>query len=489
MFLQLVTTFLATYLSKNLKAYSLYDNKVYGRISYYRPPPPPQLCFSTSADYADEYYLRSLSNVTIPTPSLRFLNDFKSPSYQSNTTTSLFRVSALPRLFRCFFRRLLQIAMGVIPTAAEVVVYFLQALIVMGPTAAMAWALHEQRIRDQLYLKEKSVTCLLPFCLLAKMDNNKIKSISVLKAELERLQTTLESQKTYSARLSLIEEAQAAQLSSLQMALLEQHETSSRHISKLTQQCEAQRWEHGVLMRELQDIKAQEKSAEVTIKQLEVTLKRQNGMIKRREEDWDLQNNYSSAKFASYEEEIANLQVKIKATEEEAEDHITRAESVVAQAKNLVVRAESAAAETIDTARERLCGLEERLDAERRAGQESTKKLQADLETARGHMESILPTMRSNSRELQLYRDKEKAQATPGPSQHSDNPPPMAFTPPQRGMQSASGQLPFAPRPAHIPGFPPNFRSGFTESTPPRWGRGGGRGRARGGRGGGLNGG
>lgn len=224
--------------------------------------------------------------------------------------------------------------MGIIPTAAEIVAYFLQALVVMGPTAATAWALHEQRIRDQLYLKEKSVTCLLPFCLLAKMDDNKTKSISALKAELERLQTTLESQKTYSAGLSLIEEAQAAELSSLQIALLEQHETSSCHISKLTQQCEAQRWEHGVLIRELQNIKAREKSAEITIMQLEVTVERQNGMIKRLEEDRDLQRNFSSAKFVSYEEQIANLQVKIKATEEEADDHITRAESVVAQAKN-----------------------------------------------------------------------------------------------------------------------------------------------------------
>ena len=65
-FLQIVTTYIAAYLSKNLKPFSMYNLKEFGLIDYNLPPLPPQVCFETSGDYADEYHIRSLSHLSAP---------------------------------------------------------------------------------------------------------------------------------------------------------------------------------------------------------------------------------------------------------------------------------------------------------------------------------------------------------------------------------------------------------------------------------------
>ncbi|MCJ1264013.1 hypothetical protein MMC22_003884 [Lobaria immixta] len=85
LFLQLVTTFLSSKLTHNRDVYGVHDIKWYRRISYNPPTPPPQVYFPTSADYADDYYLWSMSNITITKQSPFLVNLFLSFSPTSFT--------------------------------------------------------------------------------------------------------------------------------------------------------------------------------------------------------------------------------------------------------------------------------------------------------------------------------------------------------------------------------------------------------------------
>lgn len=348
-FLQALTAFLVSHLSNNLTAKNLFDIKGYGRLTYNKPPPPPQVYFPTSADYAEDYYLRSLSNITVTLPAPGFLTHTDSTA---NTGTPFLRISSLPGLFNRILNGLVPVVSRILSTAAEILVAVLQALVAMGPPATAAYALREQRNRDRDNLKLKSVLSLLPFWMLAKMDDKQRKSISNLRAQLAVSEERLEYQTARSAR--------------------------------------------------------------------------QEERVKHRQEDLDAQQEDSLAKCAWYEVQIAEYKDKIQATIAEADERVNKAQ----------------------------------------------EKFEGDLKTAREHIENLLSTIRSNSQELQMYRDRARAQRQAGPSGYPNHPPPMPFP---HAPQFQQGQSPFAPGLTQNPGYPPNRTSGFLGNTlPPGWGRGAG---------------
>lgn len=117
LFLQLVTTFLSSKLTHNRNVYGVHDIKWYRRISYNPPTPPPQVYFQTSADYADDYYLRSTSNITITKQSpFLLVNLFL--SFSPTSFTAL-------RRYHCGLSRRL----------SRPVIIALQVILAMGPPA------------------------------------------------------------------------------------------------------------------------------------------------------------------------------------------------------------------------------------------------------------------------------------------------------------------------------------------------------------------
>lgn len=87
---------LSNFSQKNL---SLFHIKKHSHISSYNhPPPPPQLYFPTSADYAEGYYLPSLSSLTVMELSSLFLYGTNSSDNPADKDTLFHRVSSLPRL-------------------------------------------------------------------------------------------------------------------------------------------------------------------------------------------------------------------------------------------------------------------------------------------------------------------------------------------------------------------------------------------------------
>lgn len=169
MLLQMVST-MVLYLSNNLKPCHLYDLKDFGRISYHRPAPPPQIFFPTSADYADDYFLRSLSN----------LSATMNPSVHANGTDTFGNlpkadapfsgVFHLPRLASAIFRGVEHAASWIASTVVDIIVAALMALPAVGPPGAVAWTLLEQWKRDQDNLEATGFALLLNFLLDSRLD-------------------------------------------------------------------------------------------------------------------------------------------------------------------------------------------------------------------------------------------------------------------------------------------------------------------------------
>lgn len=331
--LQALTACLVSYLSKNCGPYDLFETKDYGRITYHRPPPPPQIYFPTSADYADEYYLRSLTNVTLMMSARGFSNATDSTA---NTGTPFFRVS-LPQRFNRVFHRLVPVASWILSTAAEIILAAHQFLAAFALPATAAWALNERKNRDRESLNEKRVSpLLLPFWMLARMDEKKDKAISALEEMLQ-----------------------------------------------------SQRRDREAFVCTIEDLREQQYTSTVINSSLRSMVERHYEKIKYREEDLDAQQEDSRAKFARYEAQIAEYKEKLQMTKAEADKRQ-------------------------DAAKERIHQLQESLD-QQKSGREATEKAEGDLKTAREHIERRMATIRSNSSELQMYRDRARAQRQAGP--------------------------------------------------------------------------
>lgn len=458
-FLQIVTTYMVSYLSKNLRPYSLYDIKEYGRIAYNRPPLSPQIYFPTSADYADEYYLRSLSNLTVTMPSSPHLKGTDPCINLPYQETSSFRISSLPQLIKFTFHGLVKIASWVASTAVEIIVAILMGLSALGPPAAVAYALREQKKRDWDNMETRNFLSLVHFLWqLADMADSKC---NVLKAQLQRSEEKLESNKARFTRLDFLNKDLEGQLKSLGKLLRSQQESSKRAMDQITQERDALRKEHDTLNEALQNLRGREKACESLVHHLHVTIERQDDQIKQHDEDVAAKQEDSLTEFAHYEGQIA--------------DHKDNPQAKMAEADQRFDQARH-------TSDKRIHELEQSLIAQQKSGQDAKEKFEGELNTARGHIEGLLSTIRSNSRELQMHRDRAKAQRQAGLSGYQPNhPPSMPFTPAPTGMQFMQGQSPFAPQPTQIPGLPPNRTSGFMGNVPPPgWGRGVGTGRGAG---------
>lgn len=362
-FIQIVTTYLASYLSQNINLYDFEVIKSFGRISYNKPLPPCQLFFPNSADYADEYNLRSLHNLTITQPFFSHPDDTASHEKFEKTEPSFLGDSSLPRFLHVIFLGFAKIASWILEPAINIIITTLKVLVVLGTPAAAAYALREQRERDFLKLEIGCSSSVVP-CLVLTSSTVDYHSWSTarLEARLEKSKDKRQAQKALIQRLDL----------------------------------------HGkALEAENQDLRTSKN-------QLELDVKERDDEIKRTKEE---------------------------------------------------------------------------LEAQHKAGQEATGKLEEDLKMARENISNLLATIQSNSRELHMYRERSNAQRQAGPpAQHymgprPYQPAPMQFPPAQRGMQLPPGQSPFAHPPSQMPGFPPNRTSGFMGNTPPQgWGRGAGAG-------------
>lgn len=375
----MVTTFLVSYLSKNLGPYSPFGIKDFGRITYNRPPPPPQVYFSNSADYAEEFYLRSLSNLTVTPSSVQF-NITDSSNSLPEPDTSFLGISSFPRLVKDIFHGLAKVATWVATTAVEMIVAALISFPAMGSPAAVAYALHEQKKRDWQNLENSRVSSLLPSIKkVVDLVDSQWVYIDALNAQLRQSQEKIESRDKDFARLASLQGGLEEELKILDEVLHSQQETFDQRVEALTQERDARQ-----------------------------------------------------------EENIGLVQAQ-------------------------------------QTATERITELEESLAARQKSGQEATGKLEGELKMARDHIEGLMATIRSNSQELQMYRDRARAQRQAGPSGHYPNHPvPMSFPPAPMGNQLPPGRSP-VPRPTQNPGFPPNRASGFMGNTPPP-GRGAGAG-------------
>lgn len=458
-FLQIVTTYMVSFLSKNLSPYNLYDIKEYGRIAYSRPPPSPQIYFPTSADYADEYYLRSLSNLTVTMPSSLLLKGTDPCINLPYQETSSFRISYLPQLIKGIFHGLVKIASRVASTAVEIIVTILMGLSALGPPAAVAYAFREQRKRDWDDLETRNFLSLVHFFWqVADGVNN---TCNVLKAQLQRSEEKLESNKARFTRLEFLNKDLEGQLKSLGKLLRLQQESSNRSLNNITQERDALRKEHDALVEALQDLRGREKACESVVHQLHVTIERKDDQTKQRDKDLAAKQEDSVTKFTRHEGQIADHKDNLQANMVEADQRFDQARH---------------------TSDERILELEQSIIAQQKSGQDAREKFEGELKMAREHIEGLLSTIRSNSRELQMYRDRAKAQRQAWLSgYHPNHPASMPFTPAPTGMQFPQGQSPFAPQPTQIPGLPPNRTSGFMgNASPPGWGRDAGTGRGAG---------
>lgn len=152
-------------------------------------------------------------------------------------------------------------------------------------------------------------------------------------------------------------------------------------------------------------------------------------------------------------------------------DHTDSSRAKIAEADLRFDRAQERASQLI-------FGPERSIEAEDKSGREAREKLDEELNMARDHIPGLMSIIRSNSQELQMYRDRAKAQRQAG-SMGFHYAAPMPFSPTRMRTPFPRRQAAFSPRPTQIPGFPPNRTSGFTgnaQGTLPLPGRGRGAG-------------
>lgn len=164
--------------------------------------------------------------------------------------------------------------------AIEILVTVLQVIVAMGPPAAAAYALREQRSRELLNLEMRSVSYLVPFWnLAASMVDNQSRSIADLRAQLKSSNREIELQK---ARLVQI----------------------------------------------VRDPGEREKASKDAIWKPEVTVAQLQERMERREDDLDAQQQESFARHARYEVEIADFKEKIETTITEADERFHTAQDL-----------------------------------------------------------------------------------------------------------------------------------------------------------------
>lgn len=443
--LQLFTTCLLTYLSA-IKPRGLFDIKEYARIAYSRPPPPPppQLFFRTSADFADEYHLLSRANLSVTMPSRLFNNNPDSFQIPADTENTFLKISSWPSIFDNVLHCAVKMGLCFVSAAAKVFISSLHLFAATGSPATAAYVLRQQLKQDWSNFRMRS---LLPSWGLARTVDKQRRYIRLLGAQLQRTE-----KKRAILRGKFLEVAENFQENQAEL-FLQRHlvsvqqqelETLYGRVEQKTKEGDVLREVRNGLLTSLEVLRVDRRDNEDIIRHLQATVERQDARIKRREDDLETQQEDSSAKFTSYELQIAATNDNLQAVTADAATRQAQAD-------------------------ERIRELEEQDKSGREAAEKAAEKAEADLKAARENIERLQSTIRSNSLELQMYRDRARQQA-----QHRSTPP---FRP--APMPIPQGQAPFAPRPTQIPGFPPNRTSGFVGNALPS-----GRGRGRGGSGG-----
>lgn len=211
-FIQIVTTYLASYLSQNINLYDFEVIQAFGRISYNRPLPTSQLFFPNSADYADEYHLRSLHNLTITQPFFSHPNDTGSHENFEKTDPSFLGDSSLPRFLHVTFHGFAKIASWILEPAINIIIITLKVLVVLGTPAAAALALREQRERDFHKLETECFSSVVPCSVLTSSTVDYYSwSAARLEARLEKSKDKRQAQKALIKQLDLCGKALEAE--------------------------------------------------------------------------------------------------------------------------------------------------------------------------------------------------------------------------------------------------------------------------------------
>lgn len=407
--LEMAIGLLAFYFGETvLKPRSLEHFKNRCQISYNIPPPLPRVSFPNSADHAEDYHFRHLSEITVTGPSSIFLNETEStdnPVNPVNPVGSFFWIPFLPPLFDNMHHVLVQIASWIASAALENIRTALQILAAIGPPATAVYVLREQRTRDRRNLEIRSASFLEPFQ----------RFIAILKSRNQELKEDLASHKEWLAWLDTHKRTLQAKIELQQKTLLTQQDTSNRRMEKMTE-------ERNDLAQILQDLRAQQKESEDTIRELKVTLGNKDHKIRQCESELRAQQEDSLAKSTSYEAQIAGCKEASQVKMAEADQRFHKAQQTV---------------------KERIRELEEALHERQRAEAQT----QARPSGSPHHpVPAPLPT---------------------APMHFPPAPMGMQTPPPQSGIRFSPGQSQFIPRSTQIPGFPPKRTSGFMGNTPP----------------------
>ncbi|MCJ1468168.1 hypothetical protein MMC07_006796 [Pseudocyphellaria aurata] len=478
--LQIVTNYLTLYFSNNIRPYDLFAIKNYGRIAYQSPPPTPQVCYYSSADYADEYYLLQLTNVTNRVSPPLFLNNTDSfdeipLDHEPTRVDSSLWTSSLPKLLGEALQGVGQMVSWIFAVAVVIFAVALQVLAAIGPQASAAYVLCEQKSRDLEELKMKTVSSLVPV-VLAGMVDRQGEITSELTAKLRSAEEGREHQRSRVERFDSYLKAMGENIESLGNAIFEN--------------------------------RAQTASFKAQIADLEVNLQTTFAEADKRQRD---QAALFTAKSNSLEDTlqttITDAKMRFDEAQHKADQRILELQNEQEVDRRTLAQLEGdleaarAHIERLEKAKQMPDPRVQELEDEQLSDRNATAALKDDLKQARTHIQSLLSTISSNARELQMYRAQHRAQRqaqqagypehrqpfrpTPPPPQPMGYPhPPAQFpvgpsrSPAQQPIPTVSlqRQSPFAAR--HSPlGFPPNRTRGFMGNaapSPPQWGRGGG---------------
>ena len=191
----------------------------------------------------------------------------------------------------------------------------------------------------------------------------------------------MNSQNPQSKRLTSIKNQLEEESKSSLETLRWEQENNRRTLENITQ-------DHDALAQALQNLRTQQEEGDKVIDQRRVTIKEKDRQIKRHEQDLAAEQEDSLAKFTTYVSQIVDKTDSFRAKMAEADLHFDRAQERASQL---------------------IFGPERSLEAGEKSGREARTKLDGELKMARDHIYGVMSTIRSNSQELQMYRDRAKA--------------------------------------------------------------------------------
>lgn len=275
--------------------------------------------------------------------------------------------------------------------------------------------------------------------------------VSDLRFQLMETEEELQSQQNRFVQLSVLEKTLQEQVNSLIKSLETTILSHQETIEKMTRDGDTQQQDLDGLMRIIRNLHERETASQDSIRQLEITIERQNEMMRRSEEGLNAQLQDSLARITNFEARIAYYQGNLQTAKAAVDNRFNE-----------------------EIARQRIHELSTSLDAQQQLGREATEKLQKDLRMQWEQIANLQWANQRNTRELQMYREREIAQRRAGPSGYPVYPiPPIQAPTAPSPTQHTQGQPPLTSYLNQILSFPPTTNGGFVGNTrPPGWGRG-----------------